>query len=38
MDAITDLLTDATTLWTAISVLAVVVIGFVAGRKLFAKL
>ncbi len=38
MDAITDLLTDATTLWTAVSVLAVVVIGFVIGRKLIFKL
>lgn len=37
MEAITELLTDATTLWTAISVLSVVVIGFVLGRKLLRK-
>jgi len=38
MSDITDLLADATTLWTAIAVLAVTVLGFVAGRKLFRKL
>jgi len=38
MADITDLLTDATTLWTAIAGLAVIVIGFVAGRKLFRKI
>lgn len=38
MDAITDLVADATTLWGVVAVLAVTVIGFVAGRKLFRKL
>ena len=38
MTSITGLLTSATTLWTAIAALAVVVIGFTAGRKLFRKL
>lgn len=37
MDAITGLLTDATTLWTAIAGLAVIVIGFTMGRKLIRK-
>jgi len=38
MEDITGLLASATTLWTAITVLGVLVIGFVAGRKLFRKL
>ena len=38
MTEITSLLCDATTLWTAVAALAVVVIGFTAGRKLFRKL
>lgn len=38
MDDITALLADATALWTAIAVLSVTVIGFVAGRKLFRKI
>jgi len=37
MDAITDLLTDATTLWTAIMVLGGTIIAFVVGRRLFRK-
>ena len=38
MADITALLTDAETLWTAVAALAVIVIGFVAGRKLFRKI
>jgi len=38
MADITALLDDADTLWTAIAALAVIVLGFVAGRKLFRKL
>ena len=38
MSDIVTLLTGATTLWTSIAALAVVVIGFTAGRKLFKKL
>jgi hypothetical protein len=37
MDAITGLLADGTTLWTAISVLAITVIGFVIGRRFVKK-
>jgi hypothetical protein len=37
MSDITDLLTDATTLWTAVAALAVIVIGFTIGRKLIRK-
>jgi len=35
MSDITDLLGDASTLWAAIVVLAVTVIGFKVGRRLF---
>jgi len=38
MDDITGLVTDATTLWGVVAVLAVTVLGFVAGRKLFRKI
>jgi len=37
MSDITDLLDDATTLWTAVAVLAVTVIGFVIGRRFVKK-
>lgn len=37
MDAITDLLADATTLWTAVSVLSVIVVGFLIGRRFVKK-
>jgi len=37
MEAITDLLTDASTLWTAGSILAVTILGFIIGRKLIRK-
>jgi len=38
MTSITTLVTAAGTLWTAVAALAVLVIGFVAGRKLFRKI
>ncbi len=37
MEDITGLLTEATTLWTALMGLGILVLGFVAGRKLFKK-
>jgi len=37
VEAITDLLTDANTLWTGAATLGVLVIGFVVGRKLLRK-
>lgn len=37
MDSITGLLTSASTLWTAVAALAVIVIGFMIGRKLIKK-
>ena len=37
MADITALLTDAETLWTAVAGLAVVVIGFLIGRKFVKK-
>jgi len=37
MAAITTLLASATTLWTAVAVLAVTVIGFVIGRRFVKK-
>ncbi|MCK9589906.1 MAG: hypothetical protein WC003_15510 [Terrimicrobiaceae bacterium] len=37
MENITELLTFANTLWIGIVVLCVLVIGFVAGRKLFRR-
>jgi len=38
MPDITALVDSAETLWTAVAALAVLVIGFVAGRKLFRKI
>jgi len=37
MPDIEALVTDAETLWTAVAALAVLVIGFVIGRKLIRK-
>jgi len=37
MSDITDLLTDANTLWIAVAALSVTVIGFIVGRRLFKK-
>jgi len=38
MSDITELLTDATTLWTAVVVLAVAVTGFLIGRRFVKKI
>jgi len=38
MSEITDLLADGTTLFTAITTLAVVITGFLVGRRWFRKL
>jgi len=38
MSSITALVGDADDLWTLVAALAVVVIGFTAGRKLFRKI
>jgi len=37
MDDIAALLTEATTLWAAVAVLSVTVVGFLIGRKLIKK-
>jgi len=37
MADITDLLADATTLWTAVATLAIIVVGFVIGRRFLKK-
>lgn len=37
MAAITALVTSAGTVWTAVSALAVLVVGFVIGRRLIRK-
>ena len=38
MTEFTTLIGTASTLWTAVAALAILVVGFLAGRKLFRKL